>query len=115
MSMTKESVLQSMKAHFDYINDFGKYIACSEGYPSMMHLLSAPSIAEEYARGKLMDLGLIITREELQDKYSNAICEYCRTHIISECNLHKGWICEKSYCKDAQDGYAAENNIELED
>ena len=27
----------------------------------------------------------------------------------------KGWVCEKSYHKEAQDGYAAENNIELED
>lgn len=56
-----------------------------------------------------------MTREELQNKHGNAICEYCRKHVISEYNLRKGWVCEKSYHKEAQDGYAAENNIELED
>lgn len=56
-----------------------------------------------------------MTREELQNKFGIAICEHCRKHIISEYNLRKGWVCEKSYHKEAQDGYAAENNIELED
>lgn len=113
--MSKESVIQSIREHIDCLNSFGKYIACSEGYPSMMHLLSAPSITEVYARGKLMDLGLIMTREKLQNKFGNDICKYCRKHIISEYNLRKGWVCEKSYHKEAQDGFARENNIELED
>ena len=56
-----------------------------------------------------------MTREELQNKFGDAICEYCRKHVISEYNLRKGWVCENSYHKEAQDGYAAENNIELED
>lgn len=59
--------------------------------------------------------GAIMTREELQNKFGIAICEYCRKHVISEYNLRKGWVCEKSYHKEAQDGYAAENKIELED
>ena len=54
-------------------------------------------------------------REELQNQFGIAICEYCRKHVISEYNLRKGWVCEKSYHKEAQDSYAAENNIELED
>ena len=56
-----------------------------------------------------------MTREELQNKFGDAICEYCRKHVIPEYNLRKGWVCEKSYHKEAQDGYAGENNIELED
>ena len=59
--------------------------------------------------------GAIMTREELQNQFCIAICEYCRKHVIFEYNLRKGWVCEKSYHKEAQDGYAAENNIELED
>ena len=59
--------------------------------------------------------GAIMTREELQNKFGDAICEYCRKNVISEYNLRKGWVCENSYHKEAQDGYAAENNIELED
>lgn len=52
-------------------------------------------------------------REELQNKLGDAICEYCNKNIISEHNI--GWLCEGQYCEEAQDGYAAENNIELED
>ena len=48
-----------------------------------------------------------MTREELQNQFGIAICEYCRKHVISEYNLRKGWVCEKSYHKEAQDGYAA--------
>ena len=55
-----------------------------------------------------------MNRKELQNKFGISICEYCRKHIISEYNFCKGWVCEKSYCKEAQDGYAAGNNIELE-
>lgn len=35
--------------------------------------------------------------------------------VISEYNIGIGWLCEGQYCEEAQDGYAAENNIELED
>ena len=41
--------------------------------------------------------GAIMTREELQNQFGIAICEYCRKHVISEYNLRKGWVCEKSY------------------
>ena len=37
-----------------------------------------------------------MTREELQNKFGDAICEYCRNHVISEYNLRKGWVCENS-------------------
>lgn len=104
-----------MKESFDCRNAFGKYIACCGDYYSTMRVLSTPSIAEEYAKGELRNLGLIMTREEFQNKFGIAICEYCRKHIISENNLRKGWVCEKIYCKEAQDGCAAEHNIELED
>ena len=29
-------------------------------------------------------------REELQNQFGIAICEYCRKHVISEYNLRKG-------------------------
>lgn len=57
--MSKESVIQSMKEYLDNRNAFGKYVASSEDYLLAMHALSAPSVAEEYARGKLMDLGIL--------------------------------------------------------
>lgn len=36
-------------------------------------------------------------------------------NIIPEYNLGIGWLCEGCYCEEAQDGYAEEHNIELED
>lgn len=57
--MSKESVIQSMKEELDYRNAFGKYVASYEGYLLAMHALSAPSIAEEYAKWKLKDMGLL--------------------------------------------------------
>lgn len=54
--MSKKSVIQSMKEELDYRNAFGKYISSCEGYLLAMYALNAPSVAEEYARGKLMDL-----------------------------------------------------------
>ena len=113
--MSKVTAIQSMKEELDYRNAFGKYITSCEGYLLAMHALSAPSVAEEYAKWELKDLGLIMTRKELQNKYGDAICEYCNKNIISEYNIGIGWLCEGQYCEDAQDGYAAENNIESED
>jgi hypothetical protein len=49
-----------------------------------------------------------MTREELQNKHGDAICEYCNKNIISEYNIGIGWLCEGQYCEEAQDGYAAE-------
>ena len=57
--MSKESVIQSMKEELDYRNAFWKYITSCEGYLLAMHALSAPSVQEEYAKWKLMDLGLL--------------------------------------------------------
>ena len=57
--MSKESVIQSMKEELDYRNAFGKYITSCEGYLLAMHALSSPSVEEEYAKWKLMDLGLL--------------------------------------------------------
>lgn len=57
--MSKESVIQSMKEHIDYRDAFGKYITSSEGYLLAMHALSAPNVAEEYTKWKLMDFGLL--------------------------------------------------------
>ena len=54
-------------------------------------------------------------REELQNQFGIAICEYCNKNIISEYNIGIDGLCEGQYCEEAQDGYAAENNIELED
>lgn len=56
-----------------------------------------------------------MTREELQNKLGDDICVYCNKNIIPEYDLGIGWLCEGCYCEEAQDGYAAENNIELED
>ena len=53
----------------------------------------------------------IMTREELQNKLDNNICEYCNKNIISKYNIGIGRICEGKYCEEAQDGYSAENNI----
>ena len=56
-----------------------------------------------------------MTREELQNKFGDAICEYCSKNIISEYNIGIDCLFEGNWCEEAQDGYAAENNIELED
>lgn len=58
--MSKESVIQSMKEELDYHDAFWKYVTSCEGYLLAMHALSAPSVAEEYARWKLKGLGLMI-------------------------------------------------------
>ena len=57
--MSKESIIQSIKEDLDYRNTFGKYISSCEDYFLAMHALSAPSVAEEYAKWKLMDLGIL--------------------------------------------------------
>lgn len=54
-AMSKESIIQNMKEHLDYRDAFGKYITCNEDYFLAMHALSAPSIAEEYAKWELMN------------------------------------------------------------
>lgn len=56
-----------------------------------------------------------MTREELQNEFGDAVCVYCNKNIIPEHNLGIGCLCEGNWCEEAQDGYAEENNIELED
>ena len=56
-----------------------------------------------------------MTREELQNEFGDAVCVYCNNNIIPEYNLGIGCLCEGNWCEEAQDGYAAENNIELKD
>lgn len=58
---------------------------------------------------------MIITREELQNKLGDAVCVYCNNNIIQQNNIDIGCLCEGNWCDEAQDGYATENNIELED
>lgn len=58
---------------------------------------------------------IIMTREELQNEFGDAVCVYCNKNIIPEHNLGIGCLCEGNWCEEAQDGYADENNIELED
>lgn len=53
--MSKESIIQNMKENLDYRNTFGKYITCNKDYFLVMRTLSAPSIAEEYVKWKLID------------------------------------------------------------
>ena len=85
--MSKESVIQSMKEELDYRNAFGKHITSCEGYLLAMHALSAPSVAEEYAKWKLKDLGLIMTREELRNNYEKEICELCHREYYTSREL----------------------------
>ena len=59
--------------------------------------------------------GAIMTREELQNEFGDAVCVYCNNNIIPENNLGIGCLCEGSWCEEAQYCYATENNIELED
>lgn len=56
-----------------------------------------------------------MTREKLQNEFGNDICEYCNKNIIPEHNLGIGCLCEGNWCEEAQDDYAEQNNIKLED
>ncbi len=56
-----------------------------------------------------------MTREELFDKHEEEICEYCRDNIFCEYQLHLGEPCEGSFCEQAQDEFAEEHNIGLEE
>lgn len=56
-----------------------------------------------------------MTREELFDEYEEELCEYCRKAIICEHQLHLGESCEGRFCEQAQDEFAEEHDIELED
>lgn len=55
-----------------------------------------------------------MTREELRYKYEKENCELCCLEYYTSRALPES-LCEGQFCEEAQDGYAAENNIELED
>lgn len=59
--------------------------------------------------------GRAMTREALFDKHGEEICEYCRDNILCEYQLRLGELCEGSFCERAQDEFAEEHNIELEE
>lgn len=55
-----------------------------------------------------------MTREELRNNYGNDICELChREYYIGR--AYPESLCEGQFCEEAEDGYADEHNIELED
>lgn len=49
------------------------------------------------------------------NELGDAVCEYCNKNILPKYYLGIGCLCEGCYCEEAQDGYAVENKIELED
>lgn len=54
-----------------------------------------------------------MTREELRNNYGNEICELCyREFFISR--AHPESLCEGVFCEEAEDSFADEHNIKLE-
>lgn len=54
-----------------------------------------------------------MTREELRNNYGNDICELC----CGECFTNRAFpetLCEGRYCEEAENIFADEHNIELE-
>ena len=50
-----------------------------------------------------------MTREELRNNYGNDICEFYTSRAYPES------ICEGQFCEEAEDYFADEHNIKLED
>lgn len=55
-----------------------------------------------------------MNRETLRDKYRNQICELCCREYFTN-RAFPETLCEGRYCEDAEDSFADERNIELED
>lgn len=55
-----------------------------------------------------------MTREELRYNYEKEICELCCREYYTSRTLPES-LCEGQFCEEAEDSFAAENNIELED
>ena len=54
-----------------------------------------------------------MTREELRNNYGDEICELCcREYFVNR--AFPETPCEGRYCEDAEDSFADEHNIELE-
>ena len=54
-----------------------------------------------------------MNREELRNNYGNDICELCYREFYTSRALPES-LCEGQFCEEAEDSFAAENNIELE-
>ena len=55
-----------------------------------------------------------MTRGELKNNYGINICELCCREYYTSRALPES-LCEGDYCEDAEDSFAEEHNIELED
>lgn len=55
-----------------------------------------------------------MNREELKDKYGDEICKLCYREYFTN-RAFPETLCEGRYCEDAEDNFADERNIELED
>ena len=55
-----------------------------------------------------------MTREELMSEYDFVICDLCIANGYLD-NLTPCSTCEGRYCQQAQDDFAEENNIEIND
>lgn len=55
-----------------------------------------------------------MTREELKDNYGKYICELCCQEYFTN-RAYPELLCKGKYCEEAEDSFADEHNIELED
>ena len=55
-----------------------------------------------------------MTREELRNNYAKEICELCHREYYTSRALPES-VGGGQICEEAEDSFAAENNIELED
>lgn len=56
-----------------------------------------------------------MTREELRNNYGNDICELCCREEYYTSRALPEPLCEGQFCEEAEDYFADEHNIELED
>lgn len=57
--------------------------------------------------------GLVMTREELKNNYEIDICELCCREYFTN-RAYPESLCEGRYCEEAEDSFADEHNIKLE-
>ena len=55
-----------------------------------------------------------MNREELRNNYGNYICELCHLEYYTSRSLPES-LCEGQFCEEAEDSFADEHNIYLED
>ena len=55
-----------------------------------------------------------MTREELKNNYGNEICKLCCQEYFTN-RAFSETLCEGRYCEDAEDNFADEHDIELDD